>query len=89
MFVAILWTSFGALVGWIVSILQEKMERRVILLYAILGAVGGLLGGYLSNQLPTASSDYDSGVTSMLFVIFGAVAVAAIFGHSTDDPEQK
>jgi uncharacterized membrane protein YeaQ/YmgE (transglycosylase-associated protein family) len=86
MLIALFWITFGALVGAIVSILQGKMDVRTISVYALLGIIGGILGGFFSDRLPAQTAGYDSGVTSLMFAVFGALILSALVGNSTDDP---
>lgn len=65
------------------------MDVRTILVFALVGAVGGLIGGYVSNSLPVHTSEYDSGTSSMMFSVFGALVLAALVGSSTNDPPSQ
>ncbi len=71
----ILWIVFGAIVGWIASILMDTNEGLV--LDIILGIVGSVLGGWLMSFFGKG------GVTgfnlySFLVAIFGAIILIAI-----------
>lgn len=71
----ILWIIFGAIVGWIASMIMGTNEGLV--LDIVLGVVGALIGGWLMSFLGK------SGVTgfnlySFLVAILGAVVLIAI-----------
>ena len=71
----ILWIVFGAIVGWIASMLMDTNEG--LILDIILGIVGSVLGGWLMSFFG------QGGVTgfnlySFLVAIFGAVVLIAI-----------
>jgi uncharacterized membrane protein YeaQ/YmgE (transglycosylase-associated protein family) len=71
----ILWIVFGAIVGWVASMVMGTNEGLV--LDIILGIVGAVLGGWLMSFFG------QSGVTgfnlySMLVALLGAVVLIAI-----------
>lgn len=80
----IFWTAFGALVGWIIAILQDATKRRT-LVYALLGSVGGLAGGYVGGILNYSSADYEASATAMMFAVFGALVLVFLAGRATDN----
>ena len=71
----ILWIVFGAIVGWVASMVMGTNEGLV--LDIVLGIVGAVLGGWLMSFFG------QSGVTgfnlySMLVALLGAVVLIAI-----------
>ena len=71
----ILWIVFGAIVGWVASMIMGTNEGLV--LDIILGIVGAVLGGWLMSFIGK------SGVTgfnlySMLVALLGAVVLISI-----------
>jgi len=66
----------GGFVGWLASILMKTDGRRWLLASIVLGAVGSLLGGEISNALGLDS-------VAPLFGVFmamgGAAALIAVF----------
>jgi uncharacterized membrane protein YeaQ/YmgE (transglycosylase-associated protein family) len=72
----ILWIIFGALVGWIASLVMETDSQQGALLNIIIGIVGAVVGGWLMSFFG------ESGVTgfniySFLVALFGAVVLIA------------
>jgi len=47
----ILWIIFGALVGWIASIIMKTNARQGAVLNIVVGIVGALLGGFIMSML--------------------------------------
>jgi uncharacterized membrane protein YeaQ/YmgE (transglycosylase-associated protein family) len=71
----ILWIIFGAIVGWVASLVMGTNDSLV--LNIILGIVGAMLGGWLMSFLG------ESGVTgfnlySMFVALIGSVILIAI-----------
>ena len=70
----ILWVVFGALAGWIASILMKRNSRQGTMMDIVLGVVGSIVGGFLMGMVG------QPGVTgfnlySMAVAVIGAVVV--------------
>jgi len=68
----ILWIIFGALAGWIASLIMKTDAQQGALMNIVVGIVGAFIGGFVFEQFGT------SGVTgfnvySLLVAIIGAV----------------
>ena len=73
----ILWIVFGALVGWIASIIMKTDSQQGAVLNIVVGIVGAIVGGWLMNSLG------ESGVTgfnfySFVVAILGSVVLIAV-----------
>lgn len=73
----ILWIIFGALVGWIASIIMKTDAQQGSIMNIVVGIVGAVLGGWLMSVLG------ESGVSgfnlySFLVALLGAVVLIAI-----------
>lgn len=73
----ILWIIFGALVGWIASLLMNTDGQQGALLNIIVGIVGAILGGWLMSFIG------ETGITgfnlySFAVAIIGAIVLIAI-----------
>lgn len=73
----ILWVIFGALAGWIASVIMKTDASQGTGTDIIMGVVGALVGGFLMNVLG------QSGVTgfnlySLIVAVIGAVVVIYI-----------
>ena len=77
----ILWLVFGALVGWLASIVMRTDAQQGALLNIIVGIVGAFIGGLVFNFLGLGGSNINSNDFSLggLLVSFvGAVILLAI-----------
>jgi len=73
----ILWIIFGALVGWIASIIMKTDPEQGAVLNIVVGIVGAVIGGWLMSFFG------ESGVTgfdlySFIVALIGAVVLIAI-----------
>ena len=73
----IVWVIFGAIAGWLASIIMKTDNDQDLLMDIILGIVGAVVGGFLMNMLG------QPGVTgfnlySFLVAIVGAVIVIGV-----------
>lgn len=73
----LLWIIFGALAGWIASMIMKTNPEQGIVLDIIVGIVGAVIGGWIMSMLG------QTGVTgfnlySFLVAIIGAVVLIAI-----------
>jgi len=73
----ILWIVFGALVGWIASLVMKTDAEQGPLLNIVVGIVGAVLGGWIMvtfGQAPTTGFNLYSFVVALL----GAIVLIAI-----------
>jgi uncharacterized membrane protein YeaQ/YmgE (transglycosylase-associated protein family) len=73
----ILWIVFGAIVGWLASIIMKTNAQQGLLLDIIVGIVGAVLGGWimtLFGQSGTSGFNFYSFVVALI----GAVVLLAI-----------
>ena len=73
----LLWIVFGALVGWIASLIMKTDAQQGTLLNIIVGIIGSVLGSWIMNSIG------ESGTTgfnlySFAVAIIGAVILIAI-----------
>jgi uncharacterized membrane protein YeaQ/YmgE (transglycosylase-associated protein family) len=73
----ILWIIFGALVGWIASIIMKTDAQQGALLNIIVGIFGAVLGGYIMNFFgETGTTGFN--LYSFLVALIGAVVLIVI-----------
>ena len=70
----ILWIIFGAIAGWMASVIMKTDSQQDTSMDIVLGIVGSVVGGFLMGSVG------QSGITgfnlsSLLVAIFGAVVV--------------
>ncbi len=73
----ILWIVFGALVGWIASLIMKTDAQQGAMLNIIVGIVGAVIGGWVMNMLGhTGTTGFN--LYSFLVALLGAVILIAI-----------
>jgi uncharacterized membrane protein YeaQ/YmgE (transglycosylase-associated protein family) len=72
----ILWLLFGALIGWLASLVMRTDAQQGALLNIIVGVIGAIIGGFLFGG-PTINSDAFN-LTALLISFVGAVILLAI-----------
>lgn len=82
------WIIFGALAGWIASIIMKTNAQQGAIANVVVGIIGALLGGFLVRLL--TGNDVDGfNLFSFIVAVFGAVILLAIvkaFRPKTDGP---
>lgn len=82
----ILWLVFGALIGWLASIVMRTDAQQGALLNIVVGIVGAFLGGLIFTFIPGSNVNINDGSFSLysLFVSFiGAVVLLGIVNLAT------
>ena len=77
----ILWLLFGALVGWLASIVMRTEAQQGALLKIVVGIVGAFIGGFLFNLLGGGGSNInnsDFSLGALLVSFVGAVVLLGI-----------
>jgi len=73
----ILWLIFGALAGWIASMIMGTNRSQGLLLDIVMGIVGAFIGGFLSsNLLGIPITGFN--ITSLVIAIIGAIILTLI-----------
>src|SRR5438045_2705198 len=72
----ILWLLFGALVGWLASIVMRTDAQQGTILNIVVGIIGAMIGGFLLGG-PTINSNTFN-LTALLVSFVGAVVLLAI-----------
>lgn len=74
----VLWIVFGALAGWIASLIMGTDNRQGAFLNIALGVVGALIGGLIFNFFGQAGVT-GFNIYSLLVSIIGAVSVTWVY----------
>lgn len=73
----IIWIIFGALVGWIASLIMSTSAQQGMVKNIIIGIAGALLGGFLARVLGLGSVEgFD--LTSLLIAVTGSIIIIAV-----------
>ncbi len=70
----ILWILFGALAGWLASLLMKKDAQMGAVANILVGIVGAILGGYIMNTIGAAGFT-GFNLYSLLVAIGGAIVL--------------
>jgi uncharacterized membrane protein YeaQ/YmgE (transglycosylase-associated protein family) len=73
----IAWIIFGALAGWIASIIMKTNAQQGAMGNIIIGIIGAFIGGFLVKTL-TGNSVEGFNLGSLIVAILGAVILLAI-----------
>lgn len=72
----ILWLLFGALIGWLASIVMRTDEQQGSLLNIVVGIIGAAIGGFLFGANTINSGVFS--LTALLISFVGALILLAI-----------
>jgi uncharacterized membrane protein YeaQ/YmgE (transglycosylase-associated protein family) len=72
----ILWLLFGALIGWLASIVMRTYEQQGSLLNIVVGIIGAAIGGFLFGANTINSGVFS--LTALLISFVGALVLLAI-----------
>ncbi len=73
----ILWIVFGALVGWIASMIMKTNAEQGAFLNIVVGIVGAVLGGWIMNMMGQSGTT-GFNLYSFVVALIGAVVLIAI-----------
>jgi len=79
----ILWLIFGALAGWLASLINGTNREQGWIGNIILGILGALVGGFIYNLIVDGSFDAGFNVGSLIVAIIGALIVSWLFSMLT------
>lgn len=74
----ILWIIFGALTGWIASMIMKTDAKQGALMNIVIGILGAILGGWLMSFFGnTGVTGFN--IPSFLVALLGSIVLLAIF----------
>lgn len=73
----ILWIVFGAIVGWLASLIMKTDAEQGAIANIIVGILGAVVGGFLWKLI--TGDDADSLIGQLLVALIGAVLVLAVW----------
>lgn len=76
----IVWIIFGALAGWIASMVMGANARMGALANIVVGIVGAIIGGWLMSNVFGAPGVTGFNFPSLLVAIVGAVILLFLVG---------
>ena len=72
------WILFGALAGWLASIITGRNNRQGCIMNIIVGVVGAFIGGAVYGLLTGGELTVSWSIVSFIVAVLGAVALLAI-----------
>ena len=75
----ITWLIFGAVAGWLASLINRTNREQGWIGNIVLGIVGALVGGFLWNLITDADGSLDFTVGSLIIAVVGALIVSYLF----------
>ncbi len=74
----ILWIIFGALVGWIASLIMKTDAEQGPILNIVVGIVGAVIGGFIMSMLGQGDVQEGFNIYSFLVALLGACVLIVI-----------
>jgi uncharacterized membrane protein YeaQ/YmgE (transglycosylase-associated protein family) len=72
------WIIFGAIAGWVASMIAGTNERQGCIIDIVVGIIGALVGGFLVQFLTGRPFDVGFNITSFIVAVVGAVVLLAV-----------
>ncbi len=79
----ILWLIFGALAGWLASVINGTDDQQGWIGNIVMGIVGALLGGFLWGLIRDGEFDTGFNIGSLIVAIVGALILSWLLGMLT------
>ena len=74
------WIIFGALAGWVASIIAGTNERQGCFLNIVVGVIGAFIGGLIMELLTGRNFIFGFNFRSFIVAVIGAVILLALTG---------
>jgi uncharacterized membrane protein YeaQ/YmgE (transglycosylase-associated protein family) len=74
------WIIFGALAGWVASLLTGTNERQGCIMNIIVGVIGAFLGGFLVELLTGTGISFGWNWRSFIVAVLGSILLLFITG---------
>ena len=76
----ILWLLFGALIGWLASLVMRTDAQQGALLNIVVGIVGAFIGGFLFNLLGGGGSNINNSDFSLGALVVSFIGAVVLLG---------
>ena len=74
------WVVFGALAGWVASIITGTDRRQGCLANIAVGVVGAFLGGFIMNLATGSGLRFGFNIRSFIVAVVGAIILLVVTG---------
>jgi uncharacterized membrane protein YeaQ/YmgE (transglycosylase-associated protein family) len=71
------WILFGALAGWLASIIMKTNQQQGALANIVIGILGAIIGGFIFSMLGGDNVD-DFSLYSLIVAVIGSVILIAL-----------
>ena len=78
----IFWIIFGALAGWVASLLTGTDDQQGCFMNIIVGVVGAFIGGLVVSLATGTNINFGWNLQSFAVAVFGSVILLAITGRA-------
>ena len=76
----ILWLLFGALVGWLASIVMRTDAQQGTILNIVVGIIGAFLGGLIFSMLGIGGSSINNSDFSLSALVISFIGAVVLLG---------
>jgi uncharacterized membrane protein YeaQ/YmgE (transglycosylase-associated protein family) len=76
----ITWIIFGALAGWVASIIAGTNDRQGCITNIVIGVVGAFLGGFVLELVTGNQFNFAFNMRSFIVAVLGSVGLLALTG---------
>ncbi len=74
------WIIFGALAGWVASLIAGNSRRQGCIMNIVVGVAGAFIGGFLIEFLTGWDPTFQFSVKSFVVAVVGAVLLLVVTG---------
>ncbi len=74
----ILWILFGALAGWLASLIMKTDEEQGALANIVVGILGAFIGGFVVSMVLGEDGVTGFNITSLIVAVVGAVILLGV-----------
>ena len=74
----IIWIIFGALAGWVASMIAKTNAQQGIIANIVVGVVGAFIGGYLMQVIGKTGVD-GFNIKSFIVAVVGSVILLVVY----------
>ena len=74
------WIIFGALAGWVASLIAGTSRKQGCILNIVVGVAGAFIGGIIVSFLTNEGIDFGFNLRSFLVAVLGSVLFLVVTG---------
>lgn len=74
------WVVFGALVGWVASLIAGTDRRQGCLANIVVGVAGAFIGGFITHLATGRGPRFGFNLPSLIVAVVGAIILLVVTG---------